>query len=70
MIIRTNLLEEKSAFIDWLMINIKKNIQLFNDMYTSTIDVKSCAKIIVELTVLKSKGIYNVGSRNHISKKI
>jgi dTDP-4-dehydrorhamnose reductase len=56
LIIRTNFSgRKKGAFIDWLMINIKKkkNIQLFNDMYTSTIDVKSCAKIIVELTALK-----------------
>ena len=30
-------------------------------MYTSTIDVKSCAKIIVELTVLKSKEFTMLG---------
>ena len=38
-------------------------------MYTSTIDVKSCAKIIIDLALLKSKGIYNLGARNMMSKK-
>ena len=38
-------------------------------MYTSTMDVNSCAEIIIDLASLKSKGIYNLGSRNMISKK-
>ena len=38
-------------------------------MYTSTIDVNSCAEIIIDLASLKSKGIYNLGSRNMTSKK-
>ena len=38
-------------------------------MYTSTLDVKTCAKIIIDLSLLQSKGIYNLGTRNMISKK-
>ena len=38
-------------------------------MYTSNVDVKSCAKIIIDLALLQSKGIYNLGARNMISKK-
>ena len=38
-------------------------------MYTSTIDVKSCAKIIIDLSSINSKGIYNIGTRDYLSKK-
>ena len=72
LIIRTNFTgKRKNTFIDWLIksIKTKKKINLFNDMYTSTLDVNSCAKIIIDLASLKSKGIYNLGSRNMISKK-
>ena len=31
--------------------------------------MSSCAKIIIDLALLKSKGIYNLGSRSMISKK-
>ena len=72
LIIRTNFTgKKKYTFIDWLVKNIKlkKTIYLFNDMYTSTIDVNTCAEIIIELALLKSKGIYNLGCRNMISKE-
>lgn len=72
LIIRTNFTgKKKDAFIDWLIKSIrsKKKINLFHDMYTSTLDVSSCAKIIIDLASLKSKGIYNLGSRSMISKK-
>ena len=38
-------------------------------MYTSTMDVQTCAEIIIKLAMLKSKGIYNLGSRNMITKE-
>ena len=72
LIIRTNFTgKKKNTFIDWLVKSIKsgKTIYLFNDMYTSTLDVKTCGEIIIELALLKSKGIYNVGSRNMVSKE-
>ena len=71
LIIRTNFTgRKKNNFIDQLIKNLKKKtVNLFYDMYTSTIDVKSCAKIIIDLALLKSKGIYNLGARNMISKK-
>ena len=46
-----------------------KTIGLFNDMYTSTLDVKYCAKIILKLMFNNSRGIYNVGSKDCLSKK-
>lgn len=72
LIIRTNFTgKKKNTFIDLLIksIKTKKKIKLFHDMYTSTLDVNSCAKIIIDLASLRSKGIYNVGSRNMMSKK-
>jgi len=72
LIIRTNFTgKKKDTFIDWLIksIKTKKTINLFNDMYTSTMDVNTCAEIIIDLASLKSKGIYNLGSRNMTSKK-
>ena len=72
LIIRTNFTGKKSnSFLEWLTEGIKKKkkMYLFNDMYTSTIDVDRCAKIIIELALLKSKGVYNLGTRNMISKE-
>ena len=72
LIIRTNFTGKKNnTFLDLLIKNLKKKklVNLFNDMYTSTLDVKTCAKIIIDLSLLQSKGIYNLGTRNMISKK-
>jgi len=72
LIIRTNFTgKKKNSFIDWLIRNFKKKaeINLFNDMYTSTMDVQTCAETIIKLAILKSKGIYNLGSRNMITKE-
>ncbi len=72
LIIRTNFTgKKKNSFIDWLMESFKKKVKinLFNDMYTSTIDVQTCADIIIKLAMLKSKGVYNLGSRNMITKE-
>ena len=38
-------------------------------MFTSTLDVSSCAKYIIKLALNNSRGIYNLGSKNQISKK-
>ena len=72
LIIRTNFTgKKKDSFIDWLIKNIKKNkkIKLFDDMYTSTIDVKNCAGLIIKLAMTNSNGIYNLGTSDMISKK-
>ena len=38
-------------------------------MFTSTIDIKTCTKDIIDLASRKSKGVYNLGTRDMISKK-
>ena len=72
LIIRTNFTgKKKNTFLYWLMKNLskKKTINLFNDMFTSTIDIKTCSKVIIDLASRKSKGVYNLGTRDMISKK-
>jgi len=77
LIIRTNFTGKKKitkkdiSFIDWLNNHVikKKSINLFYDMYTSTIDVKNCAKFIIKLIEKDLSGIYNLGARNPVSKQ-
>lgn len=75
LVVRTNFTGfagyKKKTFISWLLKNLirKKKIKLYNDMYTSTLDVKTCAKIIKKLIYIDAKGIYNVGAKDAISKK-
>lgn len=72
LIIRTNFTgKKKNSFIDWLIKSIKKGktINLFSDMHTSTLDVLTCAKYIIKLSLSNAKGVYNLGTKNMISKK-
>tara|TARA_B100001057_G_scaffold500955_1_gene619181 strand:- start:20936 stop:21790 length:855 start_codon:yes stop_codon:yes gene_type:complete len=73
LIIRTNFMDNKKnkkSFLYWLnnCVKLKKEIPLFTDMYTSTIDIQNLIKILVKLMIKNFHGIYNVGSRNKISK--
>ena len=74
-IIRTNFVGrsgfQKPSFVDWIYLSIKKKkkIKLFYDMFTSTIDIESCARYILLLSLSNSIGIFNLGSRGQISKE-
>ena len=72
LIIRTNFTgKKKNTFLDFLFKSFKskKTINLFDDMYISTLDVETCAKIIIDLSLIQSRGIYNVGTKDMVSKK-
>lgn len=75
LIIRTNFTGFKkkisSTFIGWAILSLKKRIKfnLFNDFYTSTLDVDSLSKYLIKLINKKSNGVYNIGSKDTISKK-
>ena len=75
LLIRTNFTGFKkkttSTFIGWIYRSIekKKKITLFNDLFCSTIDVKTCAQIIKKLIDKNKKGIFNVGTSDSLSKK-
>jgi len=73
-IIRTNfisgnILREKH-FISWLYMSalMKKDIILFTDYYTSSIDIFSLLSISIKLIDKQSVGIFNVGSNIGYSK--
>ena len=38
-------------------------------MHTSTLDVDTCSKFIIKLSMINSKGIFNLGSRDVLSKE-
>ena len=61
----------KKSFLNWLhkLIRNKIEIPLYEDMYTSTIDLRSLTKILIKLILKDSTGVFNIGSREYISKK-
>ena len=74
-ILRTNFVGKslnykKKSFTDWIFesLNKKKKIQVFNNVMFSTLDVKSLCKYISLVIRKKNTGIYNLGSRNGLSK--
>jgi dTDP-4-dehydrorhamnose reductase len=76
LIIRTNIvgfrgLKTSQSFIEWIIDSLKrgKPLILFDDYYTSSIDVSALSKIILDLTSIGAKGLFNVGSREVSSKK-
>ena len=76
LIIRTNFTGYKNdknniPFVDWLTKSIikKVKINLYNDFYVSTLDVDTCAKLIIELINSRASGIYNCAAKQPITKK-
>ena len=75
LIVRTNFTGFKKnlreSFIGWVLESLikKKKIQLFNDLYVSTLDVNYCSKAIIKLINLNAKGIFNLGSNSSLSKE-
>ena len=72
LIIRTNFIDfNKNSFPKWLYNNLKKNkiINLYNDLFTSSVDVGTCAEIIFKMMSRNLRGTYNLGSREPTSKQ-
>ncbi len=75
LIVRTNFTGFKkngiNTFISWLdqCILNRRKINLFNDLVCSTIDSKTCARLIVKLIKLNKSGIFNLGTRDSLTKK-
>ena len=74
-ILRTNftgksLLKNRTSFSDWIVDSIKneKEIKLFNDIYFSPLSIKDLCKYLLIIIESKNRGLYNLGSRNAISK--
>ena len=71
LILRSNFISmRKKSFPNWLLdkINNQNKINLFHDFYTSSLDLHSYVKILVKIFDHNLSGVYNLGSKNTISK--
>ena len=72
LILRSNFISiNKKSFPKFLLDNIKKNkhVNLYEDYYTSSLDLHTYVKIFVKILKADLRGVYNIGSRDSISKK-
>jgi dTDP-4-dehydrorhamnose reductase len=62
---------KKKTFSNWIFnaIKHKKRIIVYNDIFSSTLDVETCAKIILKITFSNASGVYNLGTCDAVSKK-
>ncbi len=75
LILRTNFIgkaekNQKKTLSDWIFSNLmnKKKINTFKNIYFSPLHTSTLIKIIDKLILKKKEGIYNLGSKNKISK--
>jgi dTDP-4-dehydrorhamnose reductase len=72
LILRSNFITmKKKSFPNFLLDKIKQNkhIYLYNDFYTSSLDLENYVKVLIKIIKSNLKGIYNIGSKDSISKK-
>jgi len=76
LIVRTNIVgfrweAGRPTFAEWVIKSLENNdqISLFNDYYTSSIDVQHFAKILFDLLPKRPAGILNIASSQVSSKK-
>ncbi len=75
LVIRTNIVGfrggENDTFVEWALNSLKsqEEINVFEDYYTSSIDVHSFSRILYDLIEDKPSGIYNIASSDVSSKK-
>jgi dTDP-4-dehydrorhamnose reductase len=74
LIVRTNIVgfrnTNKQSFFEWLVHSLKNKIKinLFTNFYTSPISVDELGVIIFKVISLRLTGIYNIASREIVSK--
>ena len=73
LILRTNFFGKSldcNTLVDWLYDSLKKNkiISGYRNIFFSPLHVNTLSKIIMKILNQRKKGIFNVGSRNSISK--
>lgn len=75
LIIRTNIVGfrgwENETFVEWALGSLKSNeaINVFEDYFTSSIDIYNFSRILWDLIANKPNGIYNLASSEVSSKK-
>jgi dTDP-4-dehydrorhamnose reductase len=62
---------KKRTFSNWIFnaIKYKKRVFIYNDIFSSTLDVETCAKVILKIAFSNARGVYNLGASDAISKK-
>lgn len=77
MIVRTNIVgfrhrNTAPTFVEWVIQSIEngENITLFDDYYTSSIDVKNFSKALCDLIDKNINGVINLAGRQVVSKKV
>jgi len=73
LILRTNFFGkslDSNTLVDWLHDSLKKNeiISGYYNIFFSPLHVNTLSKIIIKILNQRKRGIFNVGSRNSISK--
>ena len=76
LVLRTNITgfriypSSSATFAEWLISSLllRKPLSLFNDFYSSTIDVRSAAFVILFLIESNATGLYNLASSQSVSK--
>lgn len=75
LVIRTNIVGfrgwKNDTFVEWALNSLKSNepINVFEDYYTSSIDIYNFSRILKDLIKTKPVGIYNLASSEVSSKK-
>ena len=76
LIVRTNIVgfrgqSERPTFVEWAIETLKnkEHLQLFDDFYTSSIDVRSFSKALLELIEKDINGIINLAGSHVTNKK-
>lgn len=76
LVVRTNIVgfspkTREPAFADWAVqtLEAKGPLVLFDDFYTSSIDIYSCAKALYDIVLSGHKGLINLSSSQVSSKK-
>lgn len=74
-ILRTNFFGKSNSnhrlsFSDWLYNSLRSSIEisLFRDVYFSPLSIKTVCELVVDIIRLRPDGIYNLGSREGLSK--
>ena len=62
--------QEKKSLSDWIITNLKKGrkISVFKNIFFSPIHTSTLNRLIITIVKKPSIGIFNVGSKNKISK--
>ncbi len=76
-VVRTNFFgatgSKNKSFTDWIYKSFrsKKKFYLFNDVYFSPLNLNTLSKMLIKViqNIDKSRGVYNLGSRDCITKK-